>query len=45
VETKLAKIKLLPVRFSLGDSEFIVVEIPDGQPNNKVSEVTVVARN
>lgn len=34
----------LPVRFSLGDSEFTVVEIPDGQPN-KVSEVTVVAGN
>lgn len=34
----------LPVRFSLGDSEFNAVEIPDNDPG-KVSEVNVVARN
>jgi TonB family protein len=34
----------LPVRFTLGDSELTVVEIPDGQPNT-VSEVQIVAKN
>ncbi|MDI1322555.1 MAG: M56 family metallopeptidase [Algoriphagus sp.] len=34
----------LPVRFSLGNSEFTAVEIPDNSPS-EISEVNVVAKN
>lgn len=34
----------LPVRFSLGNSAFTAVEIPDSNPS-KISEVNVVAKN